>query len=136
MENARKLSKAVDESESQVDANCGRDPVSGKFIKGNGFGRGNPFGRITALLRSALIDAVSPEEMAEIVKTLIGKAKKGDVAAANIIFDRAIGKPVEAANPDRLDIDELEIIIDKNIADLRLALPVPLTINELAKRTY
>jgi hypothetical protein len=37
------------------------------------------------------------------------KARQGDVAAARLVLSYAIGKPTEAENPDRLDIQEWEI---------------------------
>ena len=53
-------------------------------------------------LRSALIRAISPADLKQIIRVLIKKAKAGDVQAANLVLDRALGKPVEADLMERL----------------------------------
>jgi hypothetical protein len=79
----------------------------GQFTKGNAGGPGNPLGGTVAKLRASMIAAITPERMKEIVEALIEKAVEGDTGAAKLIFDRTLGKPLDA--PDVIDrIAELE----------------------------
>ena len=58
----------------------GRDS-RGRFTVGNAGGPGNPYGRKTAQIRSALMRAVKIQDIREIVRALIDRAKGGDVVA-------------------------------------------------------
>jgi hypothetical protein len=69
-----------------------RDPL-GRFAPGNRAGRGNPHAARVSALRSALLDAVTPDDLRAVVAALVDRAKGGDVAAARELLDRAIGKP-------------------------------------------
>jgi hypothetical protein len=51
---------------------------------------------------------VTTEELDGIIDTLLQLAREGDVAAAKLIFQYTLGKPLEARDPDRLDADEVE----------------------------
>ena len=82
---------------------------AGRFATGNPGGPGNPFARRVAQLRSALLDAVSDDDLREIVSALVTRAKSGDVVAAREILTRIIGKPGDSVDPDRLDLDDLKI---------------------------
>lgn len=83
----------ADETEPLPDrANGDRDRASGKFLKGCKGGPGNPEGRRIAKLRSALLNAVTEEDIAEIMQKMVGLAKNGDVQAAKIVLERTIGK--------------------------------------------
>ncbi len=75
----------------------GRD-VRGRFTAGNREARGNPHARRVGELRSAMLDAVTANDLAEIVQAMITKAKSGDVVAAREILDRCLGKPKHDAN--------------------------------------
>jgi hypothetical protein len=80
-----------------------------KFEKGNNHGNrfqkgvsGNPFGKTKSAL---LTDAVRRQltdsnDLEAIAKALIGKAKKGDLEAVKIIFDRLEGKAVSRIDAD------------------------------------
>ena len=59
-----------------------------------------------AALRRALLEAVTPEALAEIVAALVKRAKGGDVVAAREILDRTLGKSAPAELLQR--IEELE----------------------------
>ncbi len=74
----------------------GRETATGRFAAGNTFGEGNPHHKRVAELRSALLDAISPEDLRAIVEQLVQKAKSGDVVAAREVLDRALGKPSQA----------------------------------------
>jgi hypothetical protein len=83
----------------------GRGP-NGRFTKGNVGGPGNPFARQVAAMRQEFLKAVTSEDMAEIARAMIAKAKEGDVAAAKIVLQYTLGRPAEAVDPDRLDEGE------------------------------
>lgn len=78
----------------------------GRFKTGNAGGPGNPNARQTADLRAMVRDAVTPEDLAEVVRVLIGKAKGGELAAIRELLDRTIGKATDANLSAR--IEELE----------------------------
>ncbi len=79
----------------------GRD-ARGRFTTGNPGGPGNPYARRVAELRSALLDAVTPEDVAALARALLAQAKGGDVAAARLVLSYAVGRPpaVESAEPE------------------------------------
>ncbi len=72
--------------------NGGRD-TQGRFAKGNAGGPGNPHAQRVARLRSALLGAVTPEDLNKIVDKLVKMAKGGNVVAAKEVLDRCLGKP-------------------------------------------
>src|SRR5262249_18024472 len=63
----------------------------GRFTKGNKGGPGNPYARQVAALRQRLLDRLTAQEMDGIVDTLLRLARQGDVAAAKLIFQYALG---------------------------------------------
>ena len=87
----------------------------GRFAKGNSGGPGNPLGGQVARLRSAMLTAVSVEDMQAIVRQLVELAKGGNVQAAKEVFDRCLGRPVEADLLER--IGELEDALLRIVAD-------------------
>ena len=80
----------------------GRD-TSGRFAPGNTCGRGRPLAAKAAQFRGALMEAVSAADIAAIAKTLVSKAKRGDMAAIRILFDRLIGMPLPADILERIE---------------------------------
>ena len=68
----------------------GRGP-GGRFAKGNAGGPGNPNARHVARLRSALLKAVKPQDLKEVVAALLEAAKRGEVAAARELLQRLLG---------------------------------------------
>jgi hypothetical protein len=87
----------------------GRDS-SGRFTRGNKGGPGNPFGRKVAALRTALLSAVSEDDMLRLGEKLLRQALAGDTAAAKLLLTYTLGKPGKGADPDRVDVDELQLI--------------------------
>jgi len=77
--------------------------TAGRFAPGNAGGPGNPYAARVGELRSALLDAVKPGDLAAIAQTLVAAAKGGDVAAAKVVFERVLGRPLEADILDRLE---------------------------------
>jgi len=80
--------------------------AKGQFGIGNPGGPGNPFARQVAALRQALLDSVTPTDIAAVAKALIQRAAEGNVQAAKLLLSYAIGKPGPAPEPDRMDADE------------------------------
>jgi hypothetical protein len=83
----------------------GRD-AKGRFAKGNGLGRGNPFARRVAALRSALLEEVDDEKFRRMVRDLVEMALSKDLAAMKLVFQYVLGRPTPMVNPD--DLDRLE----------------------------
>ncbi len=86
----------------------GRDD-RGRFSVGNPGGRGNPHAAQVGRLRAALLEAVTPEDIAAIIARLIEQAKGGDVRAIKEVFDRTLGKPQEADFIERLEAIEASL---------------------------
>jgi hypothetical protein len=80
---------------------------NGQFVAGNPGGPGNPFARQVAQLRAALLKAVTPADIEAIARTLLEKARAGDVAAARLLLAYLLGKPAAVVNPDTLDLEEV-----------------------------
>ena len=103
----------VNENGSHADARTAAGAngraADGKFAAGNACGKGNPFGRRLAAMRQAVLDAVSEDDVQEIMAMLVRRAKEGDVAAAKLVLQYAVGKPAPAPEPDRVEIDEWKL---------------------------
>lgn len=88
---------------STPDSN-GRQPATGRFAPGNHFGKGNPQHKRMAELRQAALDATTPEMVRAIMRKLaVAAMKDGDVAAARLVLEYAMGKPtqaIELSGPD------------------------------------
>ncbi len=83
----------------------GRDPATGRFSPGWQGGPGNPHARQVANLRSALLKAVTPEDLNAIVAKLVKMAKSGNVVAAKEVLDRCLGRPqAEVALTKRAEV--------------------------------
>ena len=75
----------------------------GKFLPGTQGGPGNPYAKRVGQLRRALLDAVTPEDIQQIILALVDAAKDGDLAAAREVILRTIGKPIESDLLERLE---------------------------------
>jgi hypothetical protein len=73
-------------------------------------GPGNPYARRVAAMRTQLLDAVDADGIAEVARAMLVAAKAGDTAAARLVLSYAVGPPLPAADPDRLDANELEAL--------------------------
>jgi hypothetical protein len=65
-----------------------------------------------AARRQTLLDAVGPEDVAQVARKLRDLALAGDVAAAKVVLSHVIGKPAQAVHPDRLDLDEVKLLLE------------------------
>jgi hypothetical protein len=84
--------------------------ANGRFVIGNKGGPGNPFSRQVADLRKAFLEAATPDRMKELSDELFTQAKAGDVAAAKLLLSYVLGKPADVPNPDRTDLDAMQIL--------------------------
>ena len=80
----------------------GRDSA-GRFAPGNSASNGNPHARRVGQLRSAVLAAVSEEDVRDVILAMMKKATEGDVAAARIFFDRCLGPPIAADILERIE---------------------------------
>lgn len=78
-------------SQPSTTADNGRD-ATGRFTANNKLAKGNPHARRVAKLRSALLRAVTPDDMRAVVKRLLTMAKAGDVPAAKLLIERCLGR--------------------------------------------
>jgi hypothetical protein len=104
-----KAFKATASKMPTAKGNNGRDD-RGRFLPGNPGGPGNPLAARVSKLRSALLNAVTEDDVKEIVRKLVSLAKSGDTVAARILFDRVLGRPIESDLIAR--IEELEMALE------------------------
>ncbi len=93
----------------------GQRDSKGRFTANNKGGPGNPFARRTAALRQAMLAAVTEDDLQEIVRQLIQKAKDGDVSAARLVLSYTVGKPDRAVDPDTLDHQEWQQLVQGRV---------------------
>jgi hypothetical protein len=67
--------------------------ANGRFGFGNPGGPGNPHARRIAAMRQAILAAVSPEDVRDIMLALVAQAKEGNREAAKIVLQYTLGKP-------------------------------------------
>ena len=79
---------------------------SGRFAPGNKGGPGNPFARKVGLLRSALLETVTEDDMKAVAAKLVEMARGGHLPAFKELLERTLGRPIEADFLERLE--ELE----------------------------
>jgi uncharacterized protein YbcI len=65
------------------------------FQPGNKLAHGNRQAKQFHEIRAALLAAVKPKDMAEIIAVLVRQAKGGDVASAKEVMDRILGKAIQ-----------------------------------------
>jgi hypothetical protein len=104
-------------------AQQGRDK-NGRFAKGNPGGPGNPFSRQLAQMRQVVLQCVSEADLRDIVAQVVQKAKQGDLAAARLVLSYAVGKPQPAPEPDRLDVEEIDLYQQQAVGLEHLLIPV------------
>jgi hypothetical protein len=85
--------------------------ADGKFATGNRAGKGNPNNRRAQQIRSAIIKAIKPAEMAEAARQLLKQAKGGDRQAFAELCDRIIGKPIQQ------DVEERIAALEKTLEE-------------------
>lgn len=80
-----------------ADNGLGRDS-SGRFVPGNRIATGNPHAKRVGQLRSLLLDAVTDDDMHDVVTALVNAAKAGELSAIRELLDRLIGKATDGAD--------------------------------------
>ena len=88
----------------------GRDG-SGRFAPGNAGGPGNPHAKRVNELRTALMEAVTPDDLRKIIAALVKAAQAGDTAAAREVLDRTIGKPAQTDLLQRVEELEQRVVV-------------------------
>lgn len=83
---------------------------TGRFAPGNSGGPGNPHAKQVGALRSALLRAVSEDDMQAIIGKLVAQARSGSVPAAKEVLDRCLGRHLEADLLERLE--QLEAVLE------------------------
>jgi len=82
--------------------------AGGRFAKGNAGGPGNPFARRVAQLRSLIVETITDDDMAAIVRRLVEDAKNGDKAALKMLLSYAIGTPTgPVCEPDDVEVHDM-----------------------------
>lgn len=88
---------------------------SGRFLKGNPPGPGNPHVKRIAELKAAVLAAVSPDDLRRVVETLVRLATDGeDVAASKVLMDRLFGKEIVAHVEHSGDGQSVVLILPAN----------------------
>jgi hypothetical protein len=95
------------ETQPQPPTADGRDPATGRFIKGvwKG-GAGNPFFRRLAQLRAQAVCEITPDEVRALMRKLYCSAMEGDIAASVVLLGYLLGKPAKVVDPDAVDEDQ------------------------------
>ena len=78
--------------------------ANGRFASGWKGGPGNPHAARVQKIRAAILDAATKDDIKEVVRALIEKAKQGDVAAIKLFLDRVAG-PVKDEPGKGLDTE-------------------------------
>lgn len=86
----------------------------GRFIKGNKAGRGRPIGSRVDLLRRALMEAVSTDDICDIIRAVIIRAKQGDTGAAKLVLSYVLGNPTAFDIVERQGLNTLEEVEQKD----------------------
>lgn len=92
-----------------------RDRKTGRFLKGNYGGPGNPQLQQLAEYKRVVREAVTPKQLIAVLRTLLEKAQGGDILAAKILLDRTLGK-VQASS-DGAGVAAVELPTLANAAD-------------------
>lgn len=102
------MSQVLEHDAPSTESPSPRD-ARGRFASGNRGGPGNPFGRRLAAMREAVQRAVTVEDIEQLMQVLLAKALTGDLAAAKLVLQYAVGKPKPVAEPDRVEADAWEL---------------------------
>lgn len=72
-----------------------RDPTTGRFVAGNAaaVGHRRPHAARVAALRAALFDELTADRLREVIGAVIAAAVGGDVTAARLVLQYALGEP-------------------------------------------
>ncbi len=84
----------------------------GTFAKGNAGGRGNPYALKIARFRTAIIEAITEDDIKEIIAELVAQAKAGSLPAIKELLDRLVGRavPLTISTDSEGDIQEVRVM--------------------------
>src|SRR5689334_4555013 len=82
----------------------------GRFGPGNKVAKGNPHARRVAELRSAMLKAVTADDMQTVIAAMLKHAKAGNVPAAKVLLERVLGPPEALDLIGRLDALEQRVV--------------------------
>jgi len=78
----------------KTDRSRGKDPKTGRFVKGNKCSKNRPGRTKASQFKAAITEALSPEQVSLLFRRMYQLAvQKGDIAAGRIILEYLIGKP-------------------------------------------
>lgn len=86
----------------------------GRFTVGNPGGSGSNFFKRIHEYRKAIYSAATPNDLFDVMKSMIEKAKMGDVLAARFVYAYSVGEPLRY-DQEKLDAatkEELEKVLD------------------------
>jgi hypothetical protein len=82
--------------------------AQGRFVKGWKGGPGRPPAASVHEHRAAMVEAVTPSDIAAIMRKLVAEALDGDVTAARIVLERFFGRPADTETLERIErLEEL-----------------------------
>ena len=107
--------------------------TNGRFGKGNEFDANIPYARHVASLRTALAEAVTPDDVRAIAARLVASSRNGDNTATKLLFQYVLGKPQPAVDPDRLAIEafrtlQQSAVPPELVAHIAGGVPLPLVL--------
>lgn len=76
--------------------------ANGRYKAGNGGGPGNPFAGQVNVLRKAILECVTKEDIQGVFKRLVAMAQEGHWQAAKLVLSYTIGKPQPMSEADEL----------------------------------
>jgi hypothetical protein len=95
-----------------------RDRVTGRLLPGSKLGGGNPYAKRQQELRKALMNCATDDDVKAIYESMLSAAKKGEVAAAKVLLDHLLGRPMQAVQvtgesgePLKIDISKLTAVV-------------------------
>ena len=87
----------------------GSRKMNGQFGEGNKYGKGNPHAQKVAQLRTAMMEAITTDDLKAIVATLITQSKAGDIQSIKILLPYLIGAVPQSVNPDEIELNEISL---------------------------
>jgi hypothetical protein len=78
-------------------------------VRGNPGGPGNPFRRRLSAYRRAICEVATDEDLKDLTRQMLARARSGDWAAATLALAYIVGKPAAATDPDADDVHEWQL---------------------------
>ena len=86
--------------------------AAGRFVAGNRAAKGNPHAKRVQQLRTALMEAITPDAVERIIAAMVEAAENGDVQAAKLLLDRVFGRVTDSDVLER--IEALETLLEQD----------------------